>query len=129
MRGAPVRDRRLRSVRDLFERSRVVERGDVAAWFFWWGAGRCVRSLLRRTTQVDRLTPHVHTLVRDAYAHLHTCTRSELYTYTPAARSVTRRTHVHTHARARTHTYTHHGCVSRARSRNRTETNRAVIYE
>lgn len=36
------------------------------------GAGRCVRSLLRRTTQVDRLTPLVHTSV---LGHVHAPTR------------------------------------------------------
>jgi len=43
---------------------------------FLVGEGRCVRSLLRRTTQVERLTPLVHTLVRDTYAHLHAAART-----------------------------------------------------
>lgn len=109
------------------------KKGVTAARFFWWGAGRCVRSLLRQTTQVDRLTPLVHTLVRDTYAHLHdpaSYTRSDLYTYTPASQRTRRSVHcVHTHTHTHRHAYIHtRACLSWARSRNRTETNRARSF-
>jgi len=80
--GRCVRTSRTRgSVRGPFQRGRV---GNGAV--FLVGAGRCVRSLLRRTTQVDRLTPLVHTLVRPTHTRTYTTSRvhGAIYTYTPA---------------------------------------------
>jgi len=72
-----------------------------------------VRSLLRRTTQVDRLTPLVHTPVFGTYAHLHAPTRPSRVrgarstpTHLPCGAqpsnaSMHARMHARTHARTR----------------------------
>jgi len=104
--GQRVHTSRIRgSVRGPFQRGRV---GNGAV--FLVGAGRCVRSLLRRTTQVDRLTPLVHTLVRPTHTRTYTTSRvhGAIYTYTPAVprtrqmwtRVCTAHTYKHESARA-----------------------------